>query len=242
MKAVPALPIIHGRQEYICVLQPFQNRLAAGHLFRDARHSLAQWAAQLIEEGSLDQEFLDGNRQMRQHLGRHIVHDVAVVTQGICREHDRRLLTQVQSCQTQADRPAADVVGQHSDGPLVERQLHGLDQEPSGFLRREPQISLAQFRDVATCSQRGQRQRRILSGGDEQAQGAGRVQQDVCNEIVNRLIANDLVVVQNQNKVLFDDRQIIEQTCAQSCRGMAGSPCSRQRACCRPPGTASAEP
>ena len=37
------------------------------------------------------------------------------------------------------------------------------------------------------------------------------MQQDFCYEIVNRLIANNLVVVQNQNKLFFDGCQIIEQ-------------------------------
>ena len=63
-----------------------------------------------------------------------------------------------------------------------------------------------------------------MAGGDDQAQGAGRVQQDVCNEIVNRLIANDLVVVQNQNKVLFDGRQIIEQSARNRAGGWQGRP------------------
>ena len=75
----------------------------------------------------------------------------AVHPQSVCREHGCRLLAQVQSGQAEANRPAPDVVDQYRDALLVKRQLHGLDQEPPGFFRGQPQISLPQFRDVAAC-------------------------------------------------------------------------------------------
>ncbi len=144
MAAIPVSLIIHRGQEKIGSLQPFQNRQVIVCEINHARHGFAQWAAQLIEDGTLDQEFLYGNWQLRQHLGHQIVHDIQVIAQTVWREQGQRLLlTQGQGGQTQAGGPAFGPSRYGRDGLLIQRQCHGLGQELPGFLRREAQIASA---------------------------------------------------------------------------------------------------
>ena len=85
MIAKPVVPFIQRRQKQISVLQPIQISTTVTFGIIAIRDRLAQWPAKAIKNGGLDEEFLDRGRQLCDHLGRQVVHDVAIGALGINR-------------------------------------------------------------------------------------------------------------------------------------------------------------
>ena len=98
MVAIPVALIVQRHDKQIGALQLLQNKLAVAprglttvrHVtlsrlrgshaqsFSASRHGITQRAAHAVEDGGLEQEGLDVGRLGREHLGRQIIHDIAV--------------------------------------------------------------------------------------------------------------------------------------------------------------------
>ena len=90
---------------------------------------------------------------------------------------------------------------------------HHLVEKLGGFDRGETQVGGAQFSELTTDAQASQRERRILTGGDDQMHLRRQVFDEEGQCIVNRFGINYVVVVKDENEIIGDGSNFIEQGC-----------------------------
>ena len=103
--------------------------------------------------------------------------------------------------QLQAGNPAFGAGFQRGDVVRGEVQAHHLVEELGGFGGGEAQVGGAQLGQLAPGAQPGQRQRRILAGGDDQVHLRRQVFEQKGQGLVDRLGINDVVVVEDEDEL-----------------------------------------
>ncbi len=181
--AIPLALVIEGNHEQILSLQRF-HRLFAVIL---ARHSIAQWAAQSVENRGLQQEIADPFTLALQHFLDEIVQHKTVATgeslhktAGVC------LPLHGKGGHLQTGNPAFGSGIEGGDLFAGESESPHLVEQCCGFGKREAQVGSAQLKQLAAHAIPGQRERWIFPRREDQVHLRGQVLQQKAEDIVNR--------------------------------------------------------
>src|SRR5262249_31959937 len=109
--------------------------------------------------------------------------------------------------------PAFGASFQRRDVLRREVQAHHLVEKLGGFGGSETQIGDAQFGQLATGAQPGERQLWIFTSGDDQVHLRRQVLDQKGEGIVNRFRIDNVVVVKDEGKVIRQGGDFIEQRC-----------------------------
>jgi hypothetical protein len=92
-----------------------------------------------------------------------------------------------------------------------EVQTHHPIEESGGFTGRKAQIRLAQFGQLATTPKMRKVQRRIGASGNHQTHVIWQVIEQKFKGIVNRLGGDEVVVIEDEDKAMWDSRNLVDQ-------------------------------
>ena len=111
----------------------------------------------------------------------------------------------------QAGNPAFGAGFQRGDIAIREMQPHHAVEEFGGFGGGEAQIGGAQLGHLPPGAVAGQRQRRILTRGDDQVHLRRLAFEQKDESVVDRFGINQVIVVKNENKILRDGGNFVDQ-------------------------------
>ncbi len=96
-------------------------------------------------------------------------------------------------------------------------QSHHLLQKVGSFLAAQAQVCLAYLQHLSPRAQARQRERWIGATGQQHVQIGRKMLKHKLERIVNRLVANQVIIIQNQSRVLRKLRQFVDERSQRTC-------------------------
>ena len=209
--AVPLPPVVERDDEQVGVFEIVERLLAGGwrHLAQDG---VTQRAGHAVQNRSPQQEGLNAFGLALKDLFDQIIQDV-VLAAGEGRQEAGNIFTPPhgERRQLQPGDPPLGAALQSGDVFGRQAQAHHLVEERGRFVRRKAQVGGAQFHQLATRAQAGKRKWRIDPAGNDQVHGRRQVVKQKRDRVVDRLRLDDVVIVEDEDKILWDGRHRVDQ-------------------------------
>ncbi len=205
--AVPAALVVERHQEQVVAVQGRQHRPAVGA----TRDGLGQGAGQAREHRCTQEEVANGFGLAVHDLFDEVVDDMAVVT-GEPVDEPRGVLAPLerQGGQLQRGGPPLGPALQRADLGSGQLEAHRVE-VGRRLLLGEPQVGRAHLDELAPGPQPWQRQGRVRTGRDDEAQLGWQVVDQEGHRLVDRGVVDHVVVVEDQHDLVHAGRELVEQ-------------------------------
>ena len=210
MIAIPLAPVIERHDEQIAALQCFQHFSAVV----PPCNRITQGTTQAAQNGGLQQEAAYTFRLVLQNFFGQIIQDKTVAAgKGFDEAGSVFMPPHGDRRELQTGDPSFGAGLQSGDISGREIQAHHPVKKFGGFGGGKAQIGGAQFSQLTAGTQPCQRERRILTGGDQQVHLPWQVFKQKSKSVVDRFKINHMVVIQYQEKMIRNGGYLIEQDC-----------------------------
>jgi hypothetical protein len=208
MVPIPPACIIQRYKEEIGLFQLLQDRLA----ILASRQGITKGSGEPLEHGCLEKKTLNALRLSLEDLFHEIVENMAVAASKVVYKI-RDILSALQRYRghLQTRDPAFCVGRESGNGISGELQARLMPEKAASFFFGKTQLGGPQLYQLAPAPETRQGKRRVRASGDNQVHIGGQVIEEKADRAVNLLAADDVVVIQHEEKRLGKLRYLVDE-------------------------------